>query len=145
MISHRGKYYIVSMEREYTDLIRDRIKLKGLGESLYVINTIKQKVEVPDNSIDIAFAFFRLHEDNTDWIIRETSRILKTTGKCVVIDSLSLGGHIYELIRTEFVPNHSRMGIDMEIFSNLIAENDLDITYQREDKGVIFLILENSH
>ncbi|MFX1452175.1 MAG: helix-turn-helix transcriptional regulator, partial [Promethearchaeota archaeon] len=137
-----GRYFIISRNKLATKIIKDRLNYKGLQDLISIFELQENKINLPDKSVDVCIVCFTLHEDGTDWIISEINRLLKKHGKGIIIDMTSLKGHVVEEIMTSMIPNHSRVGIDKDILFPLLKKYNLDISYQKEEKGTIILLIE---
>lgn len=137
-----GRYYITSIDREHTPLLKEWVEYEQLQDFASVVEEKQGSISLPDGSVDMALIFVRLHEEENDWIIRELGRLLKPSGKAVIVDILAMKGNYREEFYKEFVPYHSRSGLDMDIFSSMLENNHLHITYRKENKGLITLIAQ---
>ena len=122
-------------------------QLEGIVVPLEVI---KGKVKLPEKSIDIATCIFTLHEKDTEWIIPEIARVLKTEGKAMIIDIKKLNlddeNIIIEMISMlgDVVPRHdaNEIGADFKKIEEELKKNKLTIEKSVEKKGVIYLIVK---
>ncbi len=137
-----GRYFITIRDKFAMKIYKERLNNKGLQDLISIFELQENKIPLPDKSVDVCIVCFTLHEDGTDWIISEINRLLKKSGKGIIIDMVSLNGHIVEEIMTNFIPNHSRIGIDKDILFPLLKQNNLNISYQKEEKGTIIIVIE---
>ncbi len=98
--------------KDTTSLLQYRIEHYNLDKIVRVLEIENQSVSLPDNPVDLALIIFTIHKDGTEWLIHEMARILKPSGKGVIIDSvLPLAeGMILDMIR-EPAPAHSQMSV----------------------------------
>lgn len=141
MTAPTGRYFITAENRDQSNMLRERIELIGLEESVTVLERQKKTIPLPDKSVDVALILFKLHEDGSEWMLKEMSRILKDVGKGVIIDTVSLKDHILEEIIPQFLPGHSRTGIDLDSLLPLLKENKLQIVFEKKERGILYLVL----
>jgi hypothetical protein len=60
----------------------------------------------------------------------------------LIVDILAMKGNYREEFYREFMPYHLRSGLDMDLLTSLTQESGLKITRQREDRGLITLVVE---
>ena len=70
----------------------------------YLVDQEEKRANLQDNSVDLVFIEFTLNELNTDWIIMETSRILKEKGRLLLIEAAAFD-HILVETFVKFVIN----------------------------------------
>lgn len=138
-----GKYYITSLDAEHTRILGEWVEYEQLQDSVSVVEEVQGSTPLPDTSVDYALVFVRLHEEGNDWILGELGRLLKPTGKAVIVDILAMKGNYREEFYREFMPYHLRSGLDMDLLKSLIQESGLKITNQKEDRGLVTLTLEH--
>jgi len=137
-----GRYYITSLDAEHTRILGEWVEYEQLQGSVSVVEEVQGSTPLPDASIDYALVFVRLHEEGNDWIIGEIGRLLKPTGKAVIVDILAMKGNYREEFYREFMPYHLRSGLDMDLLTSLIRESRMKITHHKEDRGLITLVVE---
>ena len=137
-----GRYFAVNTAKFAKDLLSLWLVDEGLQEIVTIINPENSSISLPDQSVDVALVFFQLHEDRTEWILKEIRRVLKPDGKALIIDVEDLKGHIIEQVLVAFMPDHSRMGINKEIFYPLLKNNQLDVVFEKKKQGYIYFILQ---
>jgi DNA-binding PadR family transcriptional regulator len=137
-----GRYFAVNTAKFAKDLLSLWLVDEGLQDIVSILKPENESISLPDQSVDVILVFFQLHEDKTEWIIKETKRILKPDGKALIIDVEDLKGHIIEQVLVAFMPDHSRMGINKEIFYPLLKNNQLDVVFEKKKQGYIYFILQ---
>ena len=138
-----GKYYITSFDAEHTRILGEWVEYEQLQDLVSVVEEMQGSIPLPDASVDYALVFVRLHEEGNDWILGEIGRLLKPTGKTLIVDILAMKGNYREEFYREFMPYHLRSGLDMELLISLTQESGLKITNQKEDRGLVTLTLEH--
>ena len=149
-IEPTGKLFIETSTTEKVELLEYRINFYQLEGIVVPLEVIKGKVKLPEKSIDIATCIFTLHEKDTEWIIPEIARVLKTEGKAMIIDIKKLNlddeNIIIELISMlgDVVPRHdaNEIGADFKKIEEELKKNKLTIEKRVEKKGVIYLIVK---
>jgi DNA-binding PadR family transcriptional regulator len=135
-----GRYYISSRNRDQTDILKEWVEYEKLQDTITIMEESGDAVAVPDKSVDVALVIFTLHEDDTGWILSEVQRILKPSGRCLIVDIEARNKeHFRETFYAEVMPDHSRSGIDMEVLLPMLGERSLKITEERYEKGLIML------
>jgi DNA-binding PadR family transcriptional regulator len=140
LIAPRGRYYISSRNREQMNILKEWVEYEKLQNTITILEESWRTIAVPDKSVDIALVIFTLHEDDTEWILDETKRVLKPSGRCLIVDIEARDKeHFREVFYAQLMPGHSRSGIDMEVLLPMIEEKSLKITEERYEKGLIIL------
>ena len=70
-VSRTGRYFLVAHKEETTTLLKDRIEHYQLEDYVNVLHRNNNHVDLGDNSSDIVLAFVTLHEDRSDWVLRD--------------------------------------------------------------------------
>lgn len=135
-----GRYYISSRDREQMNILKEWVEYEKLHDTITIMEESGYAFAVPDKSVDVALVIFTLHEDDTEWILSEVHRILKPSGRCLIVDVEARDKeHFREVFYAQVLPDHSRSGIDMEVLLPLLEEKSLKITEQHFEKGLIML------
>jgi ubiquinone/menaquinone biosynthesis C-methylase UbiE len=137
-----GRYYLTSLDAEHTRILGEWLEYEQLQDSVSVVEEEQGSIPLPDRSVDCVLVFVRLHEEGNNWILSEIGRLLKPTGKAVIVDVLVMKGNYREEFYKEFMPYHLRSGLDMDLLTPLIRESGLKITHRREYRGLITLAVE---
>jgi DNA-binding PadR family transcriptional regulator len=137
-----GRYYITSLDPEHTRILREWVEYEQLEGSVSVVEEGQGCISLPDRSVDCAIVFVRLHEEGNDWIPREIARLLKPSGRAVIVDVLVMKDNYREEFYMEFMPYHMRSGLDMDVLTPLLRECGLEIAFRSEDRGLITLAIE---
>ncbi len=134
-----GHYFIISPSDEMMPILKDRINHYELESVASVLQTDSAHVTaLANDSVDIALLVFTLHEEKTEWMLREIRRILKPSGRIIVIDTLDIHGHIVIDLIVSFIPNHQHFGLDRDIFKELLEKNSLKIAKENTINGIGF-------
>ena len=72
-----------------------------------------KKVPIPNNSVDKGIIYFTIHEDGTEWIVKELHRVLKPHGRGFITDLMQINKELtlFEEAFLDMIPFHSKMGI----------------------------------
>jgi DNA-binding PadR family transcriptional regulator len=135
-----GRYYISSRNKEQMNILKEWVEYEKLHDTITILEESGYTVALPDKSVDVALVIFTLHEDDTGWILSEAHRILKPSGRCLIVDiEAREKEHFREVFYAQVMPDHSRSGIDMEVLLPMLGERSLKITEERYEKGLIML------
>ncbi len=104
--------------------------------------SIKDKEDITKKNVDVAIVAFTLHEIDTEWILPKMKEILRDDGHGVIIDMISLDGHIIEKVVADFLPNHPQIGINVKEIKNQLGDLGFEITYENIEDGIITLIFK---
>lgn len=137
-----GRYYITSFGAEHTRILREWVEYEQLQDSVSVVEEGQGGIPLPDGSVDCAIVFVRLHEEENEWILREIARLLRPSGRAVIVDVLVMKDNYREEFYKEFMPYHLRSGLDMDLLTPLLWECGLEIAFRSEDRGLITLAVE---
>lgn len=85
VVGEQGKVLAVDIMQEMLDILKKRIAEKGCKNVEPVLST-EERIEVPDDTADLALIVDVLHELEGLNTLNEIRRILKPGGKFVVID-----------------------------------------------------------
>jgi hypothetical protein len=91
--------------------------------------------------VDLALILFRMHLDDSAWILSEAKRIIGVEGRIAVFDLLDSGNDFRSDLYGSVLPRHSRMGVIMDELHAVIAENGLKIMEEKIQRGLIFMFL----
>ncbi|MFX0208763.1 MAG: helix-turn-helix transcriptional regulator, partial [Candidatus Hodarchaeota archaeon] len=145
-IGVNGHVFLTSTREDYTNLYKERIKDRGLRNAT-VLGVERGETTLPDNSVDLAICIFTLYMNDTEWIIPEMGRVLKSNGTGLIVDTKEIEGELdarFSLIDMllDLVPQLSKIGLNLPEVKNLLTKNGLVIHTKKENRGVIYLILK---
>ena len=106
--------------------------------------SIKDRDEITKKNVDIAVVVFTLHEGDSEWILPKMKEILRPDGYGVIIDLVSLEGHIIEKIVSEYLSNHSKIGIDVSVTKEELNQLGFEVTDEKIEDGIVTLIFQPS-
>ncbi|MHA2271277.1 MAG: helix-turn-helix transcriptional regulator [Candidatus Hodarchaeales archaeon] len=143
LVSPTGRWFIPSPDKKATKIIKQRVEHYGLHDTATIVELSNDMISLPDQSVDIALALFTLHEDETDWIVKEMARILKPRGKGVIVDMIPpKEENVFLDLLIAFLPRHSEFGLNVAKLKQLLDNNKLSIHQEKEEKGLIYLVVE---
>ena len=142
MVSRTGRYFLVAHKEETTELLKERIEHYQLEDYVNVLKRKKEVVELGDNSSDLVFAFVTLHEDRSDWVLKDMARILKKGGKAVIIDMEHIENHMLIDILVHFAIAHSRTGLILKDFKKEAQVLGFEIEKIEKREGLLFILLQ---
>jgi DNA-binding PadR family transcriptional regulator len=135
-----GRYYISSRDKEQMNILKEWVEYEKLHDTITILEESGYTVALPDKSVDVALVIFTLHEDDTEWILSEINRVLKPSGRCLIVDiEAREKDHFREVFYAQVMPGHSRSGIDMDVLLPMLEEKNLKITEEHYEKGLIML------
>ncbi|MFX0103803.1 MAG: helix-turn-helix transcriptional regulator [Candidatus Hodarchaeota archaeon] len=143
IVAPTGRVFITAKNERHKKMLEDYLEFEKVDDYISVV--ISTRSSIPPQSVDLVIAAFILHEDGTDWIIKEIKRLLKPKGCAILIDQTSLNGHFLEQFFASIVPNHSKVGIVIRDISLKLEKNGLKITSQEETKEkLVYLVVEHA-
>jgi len=137
-----GRYFIRKdsyFNAELSELLKKRIETFN---NQHVI-ALKDRDDFSSKNVDIALAVFTLHESDSNWILPKMKEILRPEGYGVIIDLVSLDGHIIEKIASDYLTNHQRIGLDVKETKDRLNEFGFKIIKERIIDGIITLIFQS--
>jgi DNA-binding PadR family transcriptional regulator len=141
LVSNAGHYFVVSQNPGSGELIKERIKHYALEDYVRILASENNKVNIGDQSADIAFVFITLHEENTEWIVPEIHRILKHHGKALIVDMEHIENHMLIDMLTRFTIGHSRTGLIVDKFTKYVLDLGFQIEKLERNGGLVFILL----
>ena len=70
-------------------------KIEGIDDRAGVVQIADKSVEIDSDSVDLALILFRMHLDDSAWILSEAKRIIGEKGRIAVFDLLDLGEDLH--------------------------------------------------
>jgi PadR family transcriptional regulator PadR len=140
-LGSHGRYIIVAEDEREAERLEKWVKIEGIDDRARVVRTGDKSVEIEPDSVDLALILFRMHLDDSAWILSEAKRIIGVEGRIAVFDLLDSGNDFRSDLYGSVLPRHSRMGVIMDELHAAIAENGLNIKEERIQKGLIFMFL----
>ncbi len=144
-VGSKGHVFLTSTRKDYTDLYKGRIKDNNLKNAT-VLEVEQGKTTLPDSSVELAICIFTLYMNDTEWIIPEMGRVLKTNGIGLIVDTKEIERELdarfaFIDLLLDLVPQLSKIGINLSEVEGISAENGLVIHRKKENRGVIYLVL----
>ena len=137
-----GRYVLLSANEDFMDALNEWVSYEELGDLVEIVDREGLR-GVSDGSVDKVLMLFNLYDKGLGWLIAETARILKPGGRAVISDiTARKGATVRDELYEEFMPEHSRSGIDDSILGPELSRRGLRITDRWEKKGVITLLVE---
>lgn len=140
-LGSHGRYIIVAEDEREAERLEKWVKIEGIDDRARVVRTGDKSVEIEPDSVDLALILFRMHLDDSAWILSEAKRMIGVEGRIAVFDLLDSGNDFRSDLYGSVLPRHSRMGVIMDELHAVIAENGLNIKEERIQKGLIFMFL----
>jgi PadR family transcriptional regulator PadR len=140
-LGSHGRYIIVAEDEREAERLEKWVKIEGIDDRARVVRTGDKSVEIEPDSVDLALILFRMHLDDSAWILSEAKRMIGVEGRIAVFDLLDSGNDFRSDLYGSVLPRHSRMGVIMDELHAVIAENGLNVKEERIQKGLIFMFL----
>lgn len=138
-----GRYIVLSAYEDFMDALKEWVSYEELGGLVEIVDR-EELQRIPDRLVDKVLILYNLHDKELDWMISETARILKPGGRAVISDvAARIGATVRDELYEEFMPEHSRSGIDESILGPELGRRRLRVTDRWEKKGVVTLLLES--
>ncbi|MFW9914147.1 MAG: helix-turn-helix transcriptional regulator [Candidatus Thorarchaeota archaeon] len=142
LISPTGRWIIPSADQKSKKIWLHRMEHIGLQDIATIVDLKDKNVLLPEHIADVVLLLFTLHEDVSEWTIKEMRRLLKPTGKGLIIDGSPLKEpNILLDMLLKFLPGHSNFGVNLLNIDQLLQENQLHIIRREEKEGVLYLIV----
>lgn len=106
--------------------------------------SIKNRDDLTKKNADISLAVFTIHESDTEWILPKIKEILRPEGYGVIIDLVSLDGHIIESIVSGYLSNHRKIGINVDETKDMLTDLGFTIIDENIVNGIVTLIFQSS-
>ncbi|MFX0114841.1 MAG: helix-turn-helix transcriptional regulator [Candidatus Hodarchaeota archaeon] len=137
-----GRYFIIPNEKAFLDVLPIRIEHYQLEDVVTILEKADGKIPLHHQSVDLALIFFSTLEEEISWLIKELPRILKPTGRAIVVGTQQPKEEdiLQEIIRDIFGTN-PRGEIDLPFFKSILKENSLQIEKQKAYKGILYLVI----
>jgi len=137
-----GRYVVLSAYEDFIDALNEWVSYEDLEDLVEIVDREALR-GVPDGSVDKVLILYNLHDNGLGWMIAETARILKPEGRAVISDIVARrGATVRDELYEEFMPEHSRSGIDESILGPELSSQGLRVTDRWEKKGVVTLLVE---
>ncbi|MCY3414579.1 MAG: PadR family transcriptional regulator [Candidatus Heimdallarchaeota archaeon] len=137
-----GRYFVACNNSEIFPLISARVSHHELQNIVTLIPIEKHKIDIPKESADFILVMMTLHEDGTEWILDEIQRLLKKSGKALIIDPIELDDNLVLDAFVELLARHSYLGLNEQRFIQQVEQRDLIIVNNQKIKGVHFIELQ---
>lgn len=148
-----GRLFLLNFEDgKYEKILRERIKLHKVENTIALLDIDNGKTILPDNSLDFCLSIFSLRYKGMEWIIPETARVLKPKGKIVVavtidrkeIDVRSVFINVLMDMSREAFPEATRIGVDPDEIQNKFVDNGLSVLKRKEKNGTAYFLFEKN-
>ena len=144
LVEADGKRLVYTSDYNTVDtrLLRNWAGSEGLADTLNVVEEENKAIPLPDGSMDIVLILFRLHKDDSEWILGESRRIVRENGRVIVFDLLDLGMDFRNEFYGNVLPGHSSVGVDIDVLRSSLKENGLRVIQEKAEKGLVYIIAE---
>lgn len=139
-LGSRGGYVIVTEDEREAKLLGRWVAAEEI-DGVRIAQARGKSVEIGNDSVDLALILFKMHLDDSAWILSEAKRIIGEKGKIAVFDILDSGGDFRSDLYGGVLPRHSKMGVKKDEIYGAITENELVIKKEVIQKGLILMIL----
>jgi len=139
-LGSRGRYFIVAEDEREAGLLERWAAAEEISGAR-VARARGKAVDIGSGSVDLVLILFKLHLDDSAWILSEAKRIIGEGGRIAVFDILDSGGDFRSDLYGSVLPRHSKMGVKRDELYEAIAENGLAVKREIAQKGLIFMVL----
>ncbi len=139
-LGSRGRYVIVTEDERGAELLGKWVSAEEISGARVALARGKA-VDIGSGSVDLALILFKLHLDDSAWILSEAKRIIGDEGRIAILDILDNGGDFRSDLYGSVLPRHSKMGVKRDELYGAIAENGLSVMRETAQKGLIFMLL----
>ncbi|MFX0115272.1 MAG: helix-turn-helix transcriptional regulator [Candidatus Hodarchaeota archaeon] len=137
-----GRYFIMPNEKSFLDVLPIRIEHYQLEDVVTILEKTDEKIPLRDQSVDLALIFLSALEEEISWLIKELPRILKPTGRAIVVGTQQLKEEdILQEIMKDIFGMNPRREIDLPYFEGILNENNMEIEKQKIYKGILYLVI----
>lgn len=140
-LGSHGRYVIVAEDDREAKLLEKWAAAEEI-EGVRVAQARGKSVDIGGGSVDMALILFKLHLDDSAWILSEAKRIIGYEGRIVVFDVLDSGGDFRSDLYGNVLPKHSKMGVKRDELYEAVAENGLTVKSEMIQKGLLFIVLK---
>lgn len=137
-----GRYFIIPNEKSFLDVLHIRIEHYQLEDVVTILEKTDEKIPLRDQSVDLALIFLNAIEEEISWFIKELPRILKLTGRAIVVGTQQPKEEdILQEIMKDIFGMNPRGEIELPYFESILKENNLEIEKQKIYKGILYLVI----
>ncbi len=140
-----ARYFIFCENEVKRNITKYRIQYHKLEQIVRLDYFRDKRTSLPENSVDVVFLLFTMHELGTDHYIAEAKRILKPSGSIVIADNLldsSKSNFVLDLILQVFATR-----VEKKVYSNnlnkLLKENNLQIIHKQSVNSFEILLIKH--
>jgi DNA-binding PadR family transcriptional regulator len=134
--------YIVREDCYFDAELSELLKKRIVTFNHQHVISIKNRNELTKNNVDVAIVVFTLHESNSEWILPKMKEILRPDGYGIIIDLISLEGHIIEKIVSNYLSNHGSIGINIDETKEKLIQLGFTVTNEHVIDGIVTLIFQ---
>jgi DNA-binding PadR family transcriptional regulator len=138
ILSKRGKFDIYLHSPEMKEMIFERIKSIEMEEIASIVESNKNKLTLSENSIDFILIPFYLHNDGTEWVLGEATRVLKKGGSILIFDVEEMAENLLADSLFKLLTHHSRYGVNSNELKKNLSKN-YSFLHFSIFKGIFFL------
>jgi DNA-binding PadR family transcriptional regulator len=142
-VGARGRHIIITENQRDSKLLRKWIAVEGISDRVKIVQAEGRSIEVDDGSADLVLILFRMHLDGSSWILSEARRIISEGGRALIFDLLDRGDDFRSELYGSVLPDHSGMGVKIDELRKQIELNDLEVSEEFTERGLIFMVLNN--
>ncbi len=135
--------YIIRKDSYFNAELSDLLEKRIMTFNHQHVISVKDKTEISKRNVDVTIAVFTLHEADSGWILPKMKEILRSDGYGVIIDLVSLDGHIIEKIVTANLSNHvDGIGINVAKTKETLSQLGFRVIDESETNGIVTLIFQ---
>ena len=138
VLNKNGKFNVFIESLDLEDLVIQRAKSLEFTEFINLVYLENKSISLSDNAVDFILIPFYLHNDGTEWVLEETTRILKKNGSVLIIDVEEMPENLLAHSLFKIISNHSKYGVNSEEIKQYLSEN-YNIDHFSMFKGIFIL------
>jgi DNA-binding PadR family transcriptional regulator len=142
-VGARGCHIIVTGNDRDFRLLREWIAVEVINDRVKIVQAEGGSIEVDDDSVDLVLILFRMHLDGSSWILFEARRIIGEGGRVLIFDLLDRGDDFRSDLYGSVLPDHSGMGVKIDVLRKQIELNDLEVSEEFTERGLIIMVLNS--
>ena len=142
-VGDTGSYTIVAGDDRESSLLREWTALEEIDDKVTIVQREGKSVGIDSGSADLALILFRMHLDDSSWMLAEAKRVIADGGRVVIFDLLDREDDFRSDFYGGVLPGHSKMGVRLDELYEMIEENEFRISREVEQKGLLLMTLEN--
>ncbi len=143
-----GRYYFFNSIPDMAEIFQAHAEHFELEHVITIIDATDGLVPLHDGAIDIGLVLFTIHEDDTEWIVKELGRLLKPDGVGIIVDAPlavnpaeSLLIKIFGKLVAGQIPRHTQLGRNLQKLPELLEKYHLILSESKIHEDIQFFVV----